>query len=632
EALGLDLAIVIELQETVDAFAATLPDAGRPARRTAWAERFVAYNGPLRTLFWDAVLEYRRLDDAERKTTRLLYYLIYASLACIGGGGFLLLRLQARTARREAEARAGLAVESQVSQAKSDFIAFISHEVRTPMNGILGMARLMRDADLDARQKDYADTILRSGEALVALLNDVLDVSKLEAGKLDIEAIPFEPRVVLSDCVAIQRGVAEAKGLALTARCAEDVPEWLQGDPNRIRQILLNLLGNAVKFTVAGAVDVSMSRAEDAGRPILRIAVRDTGPGVSAAAQAQIFSPYTQGAADIARKFGGTGLGLNICRRLADAMDGRIDLDSVVGQGSVFSLTLPLVESATDAAVEAQAARAASGAVDRPLRILLVEDNVVNQKVAVALLSRQGHQVEISGDGAEGVAQAEQGRFDVILMDRYMPVMDGLEATRRIRALPSPAARTPIIGVTAAAGPDEIQRCLDSGMKQVIWKPLDPAALTAALNSLPIAAAPLGMNAPFGSMIAPTPPDADDEAPEAIFDPARFDAFRNQLDAATAAEMVTHFLTFGETAVAAHLDALAKRDADAAMRSAHDLKAVALTVGYPKLATLSHRLENLCRQGDLDDAQDAAAMLSATFEQAVSATPTDGDTPSSRTS
>ncbi|MEM6491636.1 MAG: ATP-binding protein, partial [Pseudomonadota bacterium] len=386
--LDLDVTVVADLQAAVDEFVAALPEAARPARRTAWAERFSAFNGPLRSLFWDAVLKDRAVIEAEQRTTQLLYYLIYASLICAGVGGLMLVRLQARTARREAEAEARLATESGVSQAKSDFIAFISHEVRTPMNGVLGMTRLLRDADLNAEQRDYADTILRSGEALVTILNDVLDLSKLDAGKLDLETIAYRPRVILADCAAMVRRDADAKGLALTTACADDIPETLTGDPTRVRQILLNLASNAVKFTARGSVDLRMEADVDNGRRVLRVTVADTGPGIGEDAQAELFSPYAQGAADVARKFGGTGLGLVICRQLADLMDGHIALDSAVGRGSVFSLTLPLVPAADAPAADREGDGAAVTPVDRPLRILLAEDNAVNQRVAVALLAR----------------------------------------------------------------------------------------------------------------------------------------------------------------------------------------------------------------------------------------------------
>jgi len=386
----------------------------------------------------------------------------------------------------EEELRAAKEAAEASARAKSAFLANMTHEIRTPMNAIVGLARLAMDTALTPKQRDYLSKIQTSSEALMGLINDILDVSRIDAGRMEIEQVGFRIDKLLEDVQAVVGVKAEEKGIALTMRMAPGVPRSLLGDPLRLGQVLINLIGNAVKFTEKGSVEVSVTpvhrRMDRVG---VLFSVRDTGIGIPAEQQARLFKPFTQADESMTRKYGGTGLGLAISGNLVSLMGGKIDVTSEPGKGSEFSFILELVER-PDTEEGAKPSAPSAAPVPRAStrgRILVAEDNEINQQVIREILEGMGLAVEIAKNGREAVDKAASGRaIDAILMDLQMPEMDGYEAARTIKAR-ADLQRIPIIAVTAHALSSERQRCMEAGMDGYVSKPVNPDRLIAALRN-----------------------------------------------------------------------------------------------------------------------------------------------------
>jgi two-component system, sensor histidine kinase len=542
---------------------------------------------PLRALTLDAshqvAAKAARRNDAVREHNQVsLLLTLLLSLTTLGFALAAMRQMKELEKRRgsleqlAASLREARLQAVSASQTKSAFLANMSHEIRTPFHGLLGMLSLLRDTPLEARQLDFVRTATASADHLLVILNDILDMSKLESGAMTLAPEAIGVQDMVSEVEALMRPQAIAKGLALRIALAPALPAAVLADATRVKQVLFNLTSNAIKFSDSGSVTLNVSTV--AAGAMLEFAVADTGIGMDEHTLAQLFQRFAQGDPSRARRHGGTGLGLEISRTLARLMGGDIQVRSTPGSGSTFVFRMPLVPASI--ATPEIPALAAEHAPLRSLRVLAAEDNEVNQRYLAALLERLGHRARFVDNGWHAVQAAGMQVFDIVLMDLHMPLLDGVDATLGIRALEGPMRDVPIIALTADAYADTRERCIAAGMNDVLIKPVGLQQLAAMLDRQ-FGSAPPGA----ATAAAPRP------AKQALLDTEVIDGVLSVMSRERFAALAAHFLDQGHATLERMQAAAEAGDLAQLRRSAHDARGAALNLGLPALADAAQSIE-----------------------------------------
>lgn len=578
---------ILHMAPEIDALPATGID---PAMRDHLGSDIAAVARDAARLLMATNARQGEIKVAERAQMAAYYNELVLSavgLAVVFGLFVLMLAFQLRHIRRLSQRSTRAAEAAQAAnRAKSAFLATMSHEIRTPLNGILGMADLLDDDRLSPAQRAKVAIIRHSGDTLLDVINDILDFSKLESGSIDLDFTPFSLSEMVSGIAQMMRPRARAKGISLDLSCAQVT---IISDPARLRQVLINLVGNAIKFTQQGSVHIAARLVQDGQRStLLELEIADTGIGMSAQTQANLFQEFVQGDPSISRRFGGTGLGLAICRRIVLAMGGTIEVTSHEAIGTTFKVQLPCeVSTAAALAQPADIART----TQRRGEVLLVEDNAINRQVAQSLLEQIGMTVSVAENGLQALEALRMRTFDLVLMDMQMPVLDGLAATRRIR---QDGIHTRIVGLTANAFASDREACLGAGMDDFVTKPVTRAKLEALIDAN-VCEQP-ALPAPAAN---PAAPDIDRQLQAALIEELGPEQFE---------ELLGHFRQDAAELLA---EAAAGDAPEIAARALHSLKGMAHTLGLCSIGDLAAHAELIARAGRMPEFDELQALVAA---------------------